>query len=270
MYRMRRRTRKQRGGTALPPIYVVYFAHVNLHDEPWEGSRAQQLITHQLKEVKDWGLVEKSCKFFTVFTSPKQETLDAVKTAVKHLLPKAEVSTELGNPHERPGLLRVWNCAREIPEAKRQQSIILYFHSKGMVNGDKSKIKTDANNNMTNIVIKPWREIAARFKRDPAVNKAGFSAAPDGFIWHNFWWVRANYLMDVPRPAAAKRRHYFENWLALKATKPSNHNDTEDERGERIMHAKDCLSLCLKGADGELGLTIPGNLPSVSSCDLGM
>ena len=84
-----------------------------------------------MKEVKDWGLVEKSCKFFTVFTSPNQETLDAVQSAVKHLIPKAEVSTEVGNPHERPGLLRVWNCARKFPRGSDSRALFSIFTQKG-------------------------------------------------------------------------------------------------------------------------------------------
>jgi len=266
----RRRTRTHRGGnTPIATIYVVYFAHIDLGDEPWEGSRASKLISEQLTETKDWGLAEKAKEFYVILTSPKQESLNVAEKTVNGIIQKAKVKTVLGNPFEQPGLLRVWEIAREIPENERRDSVILYFHSKGMMNGDKNKVRTDANQNMTRVVIKPWKAVAERFKRDPIVNKAGFSSSPDGFIWHNFWWVRASYLMDSPRPAIVKRRHYYEDWLCRRVTKPSNHDDVGEERGASMKSANDCLSLCPKGADGELGITIPGNLPDVPTCFLG-
>jgi hypothetical protein len=268
--RARRRTRKQRGGSDMVAIYVVYFAHINLGDEPWEGSRASKLISEQLTEAREWGLAEKAKKFDIVLTSPSKETLKVAEKAVKEIIKKADVTTVEGNPHEQPGLLRVWEQARDIPEKDRTDSVILYFHSKGMMNGDKSRVRTEANENMTREVIKPWESVAKRFKRDPLVNKAGFTAANDGFIWHNFWWARASYLIDSPRPAKVSRRHYYEDWLGRRVKNQSNHNNVGEEKGMFVTGAKNSLTLCVKGADGDLGLTVPGNVPDVPTCFLGM
>jgi hypothetical protein len=155
----RRQTLRQRGG-ASPSIYVVYFAYLDVGDKNWNTSRAKDLVTLQLKELKDIGLADAAKQVHVVFASPKRSNFNnasairlgkATKNA-KSIIPKLFIHKERGNAFEYPALSLVWDIANNIPEAERSNSVILYFHSKGMVNGDNSKIKTDANKNMTNIV----------------------------------------------------------------------------------------------------------------------
>lgn len=85
--------------------------------------------------------------------------------------------------------------------------ILLYFHTKGMVNGHTPKsLRTFQNLLLTNHVIRPWREILALFDRDSSLNKAGrccsplfsvgFGTTSSGFElpmytnwWSRLWWI---------------------------------------------------------------------------------
>ena len=263
--RSKRRTRKQRGGNAMPNIYIVYFAYLDVGSDDWSNSRAKKLVLAQLKELSEIGLSEAAKEIHVVITSPKRSNfnnssvlkLDKAKrnieTESNAYHDKVRIHVERGNAYEYPGLRCVWEIAREIPEGGRKNSVILYFHAKGMSNGDKGSVKTSENTMLTDTVIKPWREIVARFGSEPGLNKAGHSAAKDGWIWYNFWWVRASYLMDSPRPILTDRRHYYEDWLGRRIKDAAN-NDVEAKEAGDFSGAADCLSLCKEGAGGKLGV----------------
>jgi len=267
----RRQTLRQRGG-ATPTIYVVYFAYLDVGDKNWNTSRAKDLVTLQLKELKDVGLADAAKEVHVVYNSPKRSNFNnasalrlgkATKNA-KSIIPKLFIHKERGNAFEYPALSLVWDIANNIPEAERANSVILYFHSKGMSNGSKEKVKTPENTELTDIVIKPWKDIVERFASDPAVNKAGHSASDTGFMWFNFWWARASYIVGCPRPILTERRHYYEDWVGRRKTSDANNNAEGKETGE-LKGPADCLSLCKVGPKGRLGVSLH---PAFDKCVL--
>jgi hypothetical protein len=240
-----------RGGNTLD-IYGVYFAYLDVRGKEWNSSRAKALVETQLREVKDIGLTAAVKEFHIVFTCKDHSILLQARKCIRNILPDPKIHIHIitGNPYEYPGILCVWNVAQRIPVSQRNNSVILYFHSKGMSNGKKDRIKTDENEMLTRYVIQPWREIVSRFQSDPFLNKAGFAAAEHGWIWYNFWWARASYVANCPEPMLTNRRHYYEDWLGRENNGGFEH---KTEPGG-FTTAADCLSLCKSGASGNLGI----------------
>jgi len=251
-----------------PKIHIVYFAYLNTGDKNWNSSHPQKLMIQQLNDIKEYGLADAATSINIIFTNLKKSNFnnaaelqgDRIKETIKNILPSAEIRYNSGNKHEYPGIRRVWDIANDTPQADANNTLILYFHAKGIThNPNSGGERTPINRTLTDTIIKPWREIVARFKRDPAVNKAGYAASDAGIMWFNFWWVRASYAVGCPRPILTENRYYYEEWLGRrKAETPSG--------AEGFTGTIDCLSLCAGGPDGELGI---GMGPGMEKCKTG-
>ena len=258
----RRRTR-QKGGTDLPPIHIVYFTYFDTKDSAIKDARAGKLIAAQMKDLVDFGLADAAKSIHIVVSTSKdndfnnstETRLDEVKDIVHSIIPKAEFHRSSGNRHEYPGIRRAWDIARKVPANEKKETYILYFHSKGMINGTggqmyrgtKYEIRTPENNWLTKVVIEPWRDIIGRFKSDPSVNKVGYGGAKEGFCWFNFWWARASYLAGCPRPILTSDRYYYETWLGKR------------ENGEEGS-VGDTVSACVDGPKTPLGVLVESNM----------
>lgn len=239
-------------------IHGVYFAYLDLGTEEWEHSRAKKLVQLQLGEIRDSGLASAAKEFHIVFTCHTQSVLAKAKDSVHEILPHTEfpqfkIHLITGNIYEYPGILCAWNVAQLIPVSKRNDSVVLYFHSKGMTNGKAHAMKSPENKILTKTVLEPWRDIVARFQSDPALNKAGFAAAEHGWIWYNFWWTRASYLANCPKPMYTERRHYYEDWLG----REDNGKLEYGKEAGGFTSSADCLSLYKSGVSEKLGVHLP-------------
>ena len=239
-------------------IHIVYFAYLDTKGKNWANSHPQKLMIQQLNDLKAFGLVERATTINIVFTYPKQNDTNIVAenradetvTTIKEILPSAQIHRSGGNRHEYPGIRLVWDIATGTPEADRTNTLILYFHAKGIThNPNSGGERIPINQTLTDTVIKPWKDIIERFKRDPSVNKAGYAASGDGFLWYNFWWARASYIAGCEIPIITERRHYYEDWLA----KLKDEHPTGPEPG-KLSGPGDCLSLCAGGPNAPLGI----------------
>ncbi len=68
-----------------------------------------------------------------------------------------------------------------------KNSVILYFHSKCMVSEDTGLVRCPAERILFKYVIEYWKQNIVYFKSNPSLNKAGLNAAPNGYMWGNFW-----------------------------------------------------------------------------------
>jgi hypothetical protein len=248
----RRRTR-QKGGTDLPPIHIVYFTYFDTKGSAIKDARAGKLIAAQMRDLVECGLSEAAKSIHIVLSAVKEsdfnnttETrIDEVEDIIHSIIPKAEVHRSPGNRHEYPGIRRIWDLARKVPEGERAGTFMLYFHSKGMISGAKyaDQIKSTENTTLTQTLIMPWKDIIGRFKADPPVNKIGYAAAKQGFCWYNFWWARASYIVGCPRPILTSERYYYESWLG--------------ERGQGATGGPgDTVSVCVDGPGTKAGVIV--------------
>jgi len=208
----------------------------------------KDLITHQLNDLVSTQLSSFASSISIVLSSENNSSyfddtgealLSEATFLVRSILPETKTSIFLhtGNHFEYPGIRRVWDIAFDNNSSNH---IILYFHGKGMFNPRTNEIRNPLNEILTNSVIRRWKEIIHRFCSDPLVQKAGYASAPWGWMWFNFWWVRASYAQQLVRPSLSEYRWLYEDWLG-KLSKEG----TEDGWGNwKVSGCKGCLSMC--------------------------
>jgi hypothetical protein len=225
-------------------LSIVYHVFIN-PKHLW-----RQLIIAQLTDLNTIGLSANSDVYVTC-SALEQSLLNEAIALIKSIIPSATIATLHGNLYKYPGIEKVWTLGN-LTTHDPSKHLILYFHSKGMTSGDPSQVRDHCNTILTKTVILPWREVVNRFNSDSRVMKAGYVASTSGWIWFNFWWVRASYLQTVVKPIITPRRHYYEDWLARINLHPGQ-SQPIDESGCKFVDASDCLSLCTDNVDKRLG-----------------
>lgn len=114
--------------------------------------------------------------------------------------------------------------AQDIDHVDADDTIFLYFHTKGMVHHGQHLTRYDVEANLSRGTIEPWQQIAAVFQANATVTRVGIFPSGMGWLWHNFWWARASYLQTLVEPIRSiTYRHYYETWLARQFINPTDH-----------------------------------------------
>ena len=124
------------------PIHIVYFTFFDTAGTAFHGSRSQKLILEQMNDLVKCGLNKVAKSIDIVLSTSKannfndatEQKIDEAKKVIHSILPNATVHKSPGNRFEYPGIRLVWDIANKIPPEQRHDSLILYFHSKGMNN----------------------------------------------------------------------------------------------------------------------------------------
>lgn len=106
------------------------------------------------------------------------------------------------NSFEYPGIAACTSFAKQNPSA-----IIYYCHSKGSVNRTKLSMGIFKHHCSINLAYNLDEFISAHDKY-----KAGLFPSEYGWLWHNFFWVKASYLMNK-EVQKSPRRHYYESFI---------------------------------------------------------
>jgi len=248
-------------------VQIVYSTFVNLKRPDW-----LHVISLQLNNLVSNGLAQRASQIYVCIStemanSSSMETAKVLRRAQQHItniLPNARIEATLANKYEFPGIRKVWDLSQRLSGREARETIFLYFHSKGMFNSpDKSSSRDFHERMLFRTVIDPWKSILPRFVQHETLNKAGYAASSAGFIWYNFWWVRASYAQNLVCPIVSKRRHYYEVWLALLDSNlkhwPKMHAINFEIANQELANftrardlvvgagPSDCLSLCKDG-----------------------
>jgi hypothetical protein len=102
---------------------------------------------------------------------------------------------------------------------------------------------------LTSTVINPWKTVVEKFSEHEQINKAGWMASRAGWVWFNFFWVRASYLKRVVCPTVVSSdRYYYESWLGRLSTNGTYCPLAPDTYKGVFLGAHDSLTLCLENA----------------------
>ena len=244
-------------------ISVVYFTMIHRANEHW-----QNVLREQLMSVNESGLFQVAASFDALlstnissdlFNQNDQDLLDLAQSIVLEIAPQANVFTWIGNQYEFHGIRRMWDLGQKDPS---NNHYVLYFHGKGMVNGDGPR--SEENVKLTNIVVVDWKNVIRQFESNPNMSYAGYAISHWGSAWYNFMWARGSYLKNSVKPKLCERRHYYEDWLGRRTNQSSS--SYKSETCDR-KHAKDenwagpdhGLSLCENNTKKELGLSADAN-----------
>ena len=232
-------------------IQIVYNAFINDKRDNW-----MVLIANQLKSLKSTGLAGAATQVYVCLsTHGANETnmhvasqVSMAAKMIRSIIPSARIEATIANEFEYPGISRVWKIGQQTDAHVANDTVVLYFHSKGMFNGpEKDTTVVPMERLLFHTVIKNWRDILIRFQ-DRRLNKAGFAAAKSGCMWYNFWWARISYIQNLVPPIKTSQRYYYEDWLSridplfLWPKLWSLNFETKEERGIASGHS-DCLSL---------------------------
>jgi hypothetical protein len=217
-------------------VRIVYFINCYINQN------FIYLFNSQLREFEATGLLQETdSALYIVFSGTEQDRM-TIEDATRKLFGKG---TEIHfvhhkeNAYEYPGIKKVWGLGREDADG-----LILYFHARGI-----SRIKLGRfrrNRQLTekglfNKVIGEWRQNLLWLRHVPSIDKVGINCGGNGWLWFNFWWVRASYVRQLEEPVKTDRRHYYEDWIGryVDGTNPAG-----DSVGKNYPDSKQkCLSI---------------------------
>lgn len=192
-------------------IKIVYYVYVS-RDSNWRG-----IISGQLLQLKSYGILDEA-DLHVHITDTKDDTLPVVEL-IKALTVDAIITTSKENNFEFPAIKLVYDLAHQNP-----YSFILYLHSKGMSYNVHSRKNEEIT--LLKLTFENWRKKLQIFN-DKRINKIGLMPAigdnsdsekqgtRGGWIWFNFWYARASYIINCDEPFITEDRYYFEHWLGL-------------------------------------------------------
>lgn len=207
-------------------VQIVYFA--NLFVNPSHGP---QLVQEQMKDLVSTGLL-RVATLHIVLSVPDgyDPTIQEKVSQSFHPSHKVVFHIHHENCHEYPGI----QLAHDLAYANGSpHHYILYFHSKGITRfyGERDIFEVA----LHKTVIAPWDRVLNIFQDHPHIDKVGSTSSKTGWIWWNYWWARASYLVHVETPIKTRRRHYYEDWLSRVLADP--------QKNTYLFTNKNCWSL---------------------------
>jgi hypothetical protein len=183
-------------------INIVYFTFL-------VANKWIEIVTEQLNMLKSLDLYNEANIFMSVNYESHNE-LETLKKLLDDNYSKIKlINISSTNQFEYGGIKTVYDVAEN-----DNQSLILYFHSKGM-----SSNQHDQRKLLFNHTIENYKIYIQEFKKNPKLEVAGAIPSLQGFIYFNFFWVRSNYVYKYcskpeNTPEYTKHQRYtWEMWL---------------------------------------------------------
>ena len=179
-------------------IKIVYFAY--LVPDAWFG-----IVTEQLDNLQNLKLYENASNIYISVIADDIE-FGKLKELIKSKYQKLEIINHYHeNVYEYPGIKAIYDLA----DANDDNTILLYFHSKGMTSHAHHQRII-----LFNKTIKPYEEIITEFQNNKDLDISCILPHPAGFAYFNFFWVRSSYVKKyLCEPIITTDRFYWEVWL---------------------------------------------------------
>ncbi|WP_367866892.1 hypothetical protein [Pedobacter sp. WC2423] len=190
-------------------IKIIYYAYID------RNSNWQEIISGQLKQLRCYGILDEADLY--VHITDVKGIFNDVVGIIKNICKHAYILKSNQNHFEYYGIKLAYDLSGQYPE-----STIIYLHTKGMSYHGQSRATADIA--LLTGTFDNWRKNLEVFK-DNSINKIGlFPALEDmeskwlagsrgGWIWYNFWYARASYILTCEVPEIKTHRWYFEDWL---------------------------------------------------------
>ena len=178
-------------------IKIVYFAY--LVPDKWETIVDEQLSSLHNLELYN---IAKNIYFSVIGDDIEFEKLQIF---LSKRYPKVEIKNRFTeNYYEYPGLKTIYQIAED-----DDNTVLLYFHSKGMTSNQHETRKT-----LFKYTIENYQTYLDKFSDDQTIDVAGAIPHINGFIFFNFFWVRSSYIRNYcNRPEISDNRYIWEVWV---------------------------------------------------------
>jgi hypothetical protein len=242
------------------PAYAITVVH---NAFVWPAHDWRVIFGGQLRDLRDSRICQCAAVHIVISAPhaskehdhPKMEGLLAeARILVYSIIPRkvaasragAIVSTVHENTYEHPGLHLLWLLAQSLSAEEAAKHVFLYFHTKGMVFRNPQGTRVAQELYMVDRTIRPWRDVVDIFQGNETVTRIGLWPSREGWMWMNFFWVRASYVVLLEEPRRTTWRYYFEHWLSCTVL-PNSTAPEERPPGAEDSCATDCttcFSLC--------------------------
>jgi len=184
-------------------VQIVYYGFLNT--ERW-----RHIILPQMEELRDCGLLDKS-DILIVLCGDKhviEEAEREIRGVLSTYIDRVKFSSSYENLYEYPGIKAMHDMCTANPE-----KVYLYFHSKGMIFNNDNNVRNPLEKLLTKKVVLNYKNILNVFESHPNINKVSYGCTKEGACWYNFFWVKGNYVAELPSPQISNDRFYYEHYL---------------------------------------------------------
>jgi len=184
---------------------VVYFAY--LLPKIWEP-----IVNEQLLSLKECGLYDECDEIYMSVISDDTE-LDKLTILLNDQYAKIRmINIYSDNVFEYPGIKTVYQLANK--QTDGENTVILYFHSKGMNSGITNERNHHTRLLMHKYTIENYKEYLLEFSENKDLDVGAPMPHTSGFSYFNFFWTRASYVENnCVKPEIDKCRYIWETWL---------------------------------------------------------
>jgi FkbM family methyltransferase len=191
-------------------MIVVYYIYIN-PERNWKI-----IVEGQIKDLIVSEILNDSRVYIHICCT-QQGLINECKYFISKLFKQIIFSESYINQFEYPGLMLLHNLAKENPD-----EIMLYIHSKGMVFNNHPSIRSIAEQPTLRATLYNWKQTLSLFD-NKFINKVGVWPSEQGFIWLNFFFVRASYI-ELP-PGIHTDRFEYEYYISKCSTKNFGYSD---------------------------------------------
>jgi hypothetical protein len=187
-------------------LIVSYFIY--LKPQSWES-----ILQEQLDDLIKSGLYDESEKILFSAVGNKKE-YETLSNLIQKKYPKIKIEYySENNEYEFLGIKNLY-------ENSEDNSLNLYFHSKGVTSGVKNEENNKIRRKLSEYTIKNYKTILNEFQKNPDLDISTTFPHLRGFGFYNFFWVRGSYVKKYciePKPNI--NRFFWEEWIGIPHSK---------------------------------------------------
>ena len=189
-------------------VKIIYFAY--LVPQLW-----QPIVIEQLDALYNINLYNIASEIYMSVISDDNELIK-LRELINNKYNKIKlVNIYNENLYEYPGIKTLLEVAHKkfnnednkYDNEDNEDTIILYFHSKGIISNAHNYRKI-----LFKYIIENYNEYLDEFKKNNNLTVASLFPHEDGFAFFNFFWVRASYLKNHDVNINSDR-YYYESWV---------------------------------------------------------
>jgi hypothetical protein len=238
-------------------INIVYFINIYCQE------KYIYILKSQLLQLIQTGIIINN-KIYIQVSGPKEkheniiEELDLILNGHNY-----EIECHEENNHEFFGINKIWELSQN-NDIDNEDSIILYFHSKGISrisNPTEDDCRLPNEKAIFNIVINDYKRVIRIFEIFKSINKVSCGSDKLGWCWYNYFYVRASYARFCEKPIITSYRYYYEEWVSkylgyidhsLDHNFDQNQDQNQDQKPQDSYNQipDDCYNLCYSIEEG--------------------
>jgi hypothetical protein len=200
-------------------------------------AKDEELVLSQVESFSSSGL----SSLATMHIEICGEGGEKLRSTLLYLFPEANITLHEEETPEYFGISRVWKLGQDLTNA-----LVFYCLS-----SDHTRVQSGKRNSLDKDIfaelVGNWPVCVDILYLFSSLNKLGWRAGRQGWIWHNVFWAKTSYLKECEKPLLTKNKYYYEYWLARRVRNPGQ-SQVETvlkslNNSDYILSLNDCCSM---------------------------